>query len=101
MLNYLSIVCMCARVFARLIYRDPGYLGLLMSMYGRTLNSPVRAQLMRATCCLARLNDNMVTLTLDPFARQAWIGRIRGKALGQCSAERLRLLGSDGRGTVE
>ena len=69
MLNYLRIVCMCVMEFARLIYRDPGYLGLIMSMYGRTLSSPVRAQLMRAICCLARLNYNVVTLTLDPVSR--------------------------------
>ena len=69
MLNYLRIVCMCVMEFARLIYRDPGYQGLIMSMYGRTLNSRVKAQLMRATCCLARVNDNVVTLTLDPVSR--------------------------------
>ena len=70
MLNYLRIACMCAMEFARLIYRDPKYPGPIMSMYGRTLSSPVLAQLMRATCCLARLNNNVVTLTLDPGSRE-------------------------------
>ncbi len=43
---------------------------LIMSMFGRTLISPVRAHLMRATCCLARLIDNVVTLILDPGSRE-------------------------------
>jgi len=69
MLNYLSTVCMCARGFTRFIYRNPGYPGLVISLCGRTLISSVRAHLLRTTCCLARFNDNVVTLTLDQGSR--------------------------------
>ena len=49
MLNYLIIECMCAREFTRLISRDPRYLGLILSMYGRTLISPARTQMLGAS----------------------------------------------------
>jgi len=60
MLDYLEIECLCAREFARLICRRPRYLGLIVSMYGRTLTNPARAQMFRATYCLARLIDDVL-----------------------------------------
>lgn len=91
MLEYLKIEYMCAREFARLICRDSRYLGLTVSMYGRTLNSPTRAQMLRAAYCLARLIDDVldgdIIIPGDPevyvfyLMHQAKAGMIAGRNL--------------------
>jgi hypothetical protein len=60
MVFHLDIEWLCLREFWRLARRDPRYLGLILTMYGHTLDALARSQMLRATYCLARLLDDVL-----------------------------------------
>jgi hypothetical protein len=60
MIAHLDIEWLCVQEFVRLALRNSRYLALILPMYGRTLNYPRRAQLLRCTYCLARILDDML-----------------------------------------
>jgi hypothetical protein len=60
MMFHLDIEWICLREFIRLTRRHRRYLGLVLPMYGRTLHSLGRSQMLRAAYCLARLLDDVL-----------------------------------------
>jgi len=59
-LTSLEIERLCLAEFSRLCLRNRRYIALVAAMYGRAPRAPGRAQLMRATYCLARLLDDVL-----------------------------------------
>lgn len=60
MVFHLEIEGICLQQFLRLARRDPRYLGLVIPMYGRSVHSLVRSQMLRATYCFARFLDDVL-----------------------------------------
>ncbi len=57
---HLDIEWICLREFGRLARRNPRYLGLVFSMYGRTIHSLARSHMLRAAYCFARHLDDVL-----------------------------------------